>query len=44
MKTFPLKVTPELHLTIKIEAAKRDMTLGDWILEAISEKLKKVGE
>lgn len=43
MKTFPLKVEQDLHIKIKIEATKKGQTLGEWILDAIEEKLKKVG-
>lgn len=39
MKTFPLKVEKELHIKIKIEATKKGQTLGDWILDAITQKL-----
>ncbi len=39
MKTFPLKVEQELHIQIKIEATKKGQTLGEWIHQAIAEKL-----
>ncbi len=39
-KTFMLrKMTPELHRAVRIEAAKRELSMEDTIYELLTEKL-----
>jgi predicted HicB family RNase H-like nuclease len=43
MKTFPLKLVQDLHTRIKLAATVKGQTIGEWILEAIEEKLGRTG-
>lgn len=39
-KMFLLRLSPELHKIIKVEACKEPVSLQFWITEAIEDKLK----
>ena len=41
MKGFLLKLPVELHTKIKVLTATKSVTMSDFIIEAIQEKLKK---
>jgi predicted transcriptional regulator len=41
IKTFPLKMSDKLNHNLKMLAAKRNVPLQRWIMEAIAEKLSK---
>ncbi len=42
-KRLNIVVREELHKVLKIEAVKNDMTLGQYIEQALMEKLKREG-
>jgi len=43
-KTFPLVFSIEEHTQIKLEATKQGISIKEFIMTAIEEKIKKEGE
>ena len=43
MKVFALKLAQDIHMQVKIAAAQNGQSMLDWIVEALKEKLEKVG-
>jgi len=44
IKTFPLRLTDEFHKEIKIAATKEGISIHDFIVKAVLEKLGKTKE
>lgn len=45
LKTYPLKLVESMNVDVKILAAKENLSMQDWMVKAISEKIEqaKVG-
>lgn len=41
VKTFPLRMSDKLNHNLKVLAAKRNVPLQAWIMEAVQEKMNK---
>jgi len=44
MSEYQIKYDEELHVWVKMAAAKRRMTINEWIVQAIEEKLERDGD
>ncbi len=40
-KAFLIRLTDDMHKAIKISATVRNMSMTDWVLQAIAEKLNE---
>jgi hypothetical protein len=41
IKTYPLKLVDTMNVDVKVLAAKENVTMQDWMVKAISEKIEK---
>lgn len=41
LKTYPLKLVEDMNKEVKILAAKEDISMQDWMVKAISEKIER---
>ena len=44
MKAFTLRIESELHFALKLAALKKDISMHEFIVQAIREKLDKEAE
>jgi len=42
-KTFPIEIDQELHKRLKISAIEEGLTLQDWIIRTLREKVSRNG-
>lgn len=43
-KTYPLKMIDTMNLDVKILAAKENISMQDWMVKAIAEKIERQKE
>lgn len=41
VKNFPVKMSPQLNQIVKVTAAKENVSMHHWVMQAIIEKLER---
>lgn len=41
VKTYPLKLVQTMNLEVKVMAARADVSMQEWMVKAIAEKLER---